>query len=97
MLVTLSRRTRVTKDTVPNPWTIRTLPQEQVPKPLSPGEVEDVVRRFAHAASVCQQVGFDGVQIHSAHGYLLSSFLNPRANNRSDAYGGALENRKPRT
>ena len=53
----------------------------------------DVIERFAHAAKVCQDVGFTGVQIHSAHGYLLSSFLNPNANDRTDIYGGELHNR----
>jgi len=69
------------------------------PRALEESEVRDVVRRFADAASVCEQCGFDGVQIHAAHGYLLSSFLNPRANNRpelfgpDDQFGGSLENR----
>lgn len=69
------------------------------PRAFTAPEVEDVIERFAHAASVCQECGFDGVQIHAAHGYLLSSFLNPLANNReqlfgaADPYGGALEQR----
>ena len=49
------------------------------PRAFSAPEVEDVVQRFAHAAAVCLECGFDGVQIHAAHGYLLSAFLNPRA------------------
>ena len=52
-----------------------------------------MAQRFIDAAVVCEACGFDGVQLHSAHGYLLSSFLNPRANVREDEYGGALENR----
>lgn len=63
------------------------------PRQLTLHEVADVRERFVHAAKVCEQAGFAGVQLHSAHGYLLSSFLNPRANTRRDDYGGPLENR----
>ena len=61
---------------------------------MTTDEVKDVVRRFAHAAKVCKEAGFAGVQLHGAHGYLLSSFLSPKYNTRTDEYGGApLENR----
>lgn len=69
------------------------------PRALEVEELMDIKSRFVYAAKVCKETGFDGVQIHSAHGYLLSSFLNPRANNRpelfgaEDKYGGTLENR----
>lgn len=70
------------------------------PRPLAAAEVAGVVDKFAAAAGACATAGFDGAQIHAAHGYLLSSFLNPRANNRpalfpggGDPYGGSLENR----
>jgi len=63
------------------------------PKALTLEEVYDVKRRFVHAARICKDCGFSGVQLHSAHGYLFSSFLNPRANSRNDQYGGSLENR----
>jgi 2,4-dienoyl-CoA reductase-like NADH-dependent reductase (Old Yellow Enzyme family) len=56
-------------------------------------EVQDVVRRFAHVGSTARECGFTGVQIHAAHGYLLSNFLSPLANQRQDQYGGSLENR----
>jgi 2,4-dienoyl-CoA reductase-like NADH-dependent reductase (Old Yellow Enzyme family) len=69
------------------------------PRALLVDEIVEVKERFVHAASVCKECGFDGIQIHSAHGYLLSSFLNPLANNRvelfgeQDPYGGPLVNR----
>ncbi len=63
------------------------------PVALTESEIEELVDRFALAAATCQEAGFTGAQIHSAHGYLLSSFLSPRANQRTDQYGGSLENR----
>lgn len=64
-----------------------------VPQEMTKEMIKDVVNRYRHCALVCKLAGFDGVQIHSAHGYLLSSFLAPRANQRKDEYGGSLENR----
>ena len=63
------------------------------PVALTIEEIEELTQRFAATAEICREVGFTGVQIHGAHGYLLSSFLNPLANRRTDEYGGALENR----
>lgn len=63
------------------------------PVPLTVDEIEQLVERFAVAARTCQLAGFTGVQIHAAHGYLLSSFLSPRVNQRNDQYGGSLINR----
>ncbi|VWX57961.1 NADH:flavin oxidoreductase/NADH oxidase family protein [Sphingorhabdus sp. 109] len=63
------------------------------PVALTIDEIEDLVARFAQAAKTCQTAGFTGAQIHAAHGYLLSSFLSPRSNQRTDNYGGSLENR----
>lgn len=67
--------------------------QHGMPRALSSDEVWDVVRRFAHVANVAKQTGFTGVQIHGAHGYLISEFLSPLANQRTDQWGGSPENR----
>ena len=63
------------------------------PVELSELEIRDIIRRFGIAARACKDAGFTGVQIHSAHGYLLSEFLSPKTNLREDRYGGSLENR----
>lgn len=63
------------------------------PTPLTREEIADLVNRWAVAARACKEAGFTGVQVHGAHGYLISQFLSPRVNLRSDEYGGSLENR----
>jgi 2,4-dienoyl-CoA reductase-like NADH-dependent reductase (Old Yellow Enzyme family) len=60
---------------------------------LSPGEVEQLVEDFTAAAVRSQAAGFDGVEIHGAHGYILAQFLSAEINRREDRYGGSLENR----
>jgi len=60
---------------------------------LSEDEIRGLIRRFAETALAAQAAGFDGVQVHSAHGYLVAQFLSPLTNLREDAWGGPLENR----
>jgi 2,4-dienoyl-CoA reductase-like NADH-dependent reductase (Old Yellow Enzyme family) len=63
------------------------------PRAMREEEILDFIQRFAKVARVARETGFTGVQIHSAHGYLLSSFLSPVTNQRTDAWGGSLQNR----
>ena len=63
------------------------------PRPLMVAEIERIVERFGDAAARCKTAGFDGIEIHAGHGYLISQFLTPYTNRRPDQYGGALENR----
>lgn len=71
------------------------LPGGQFGKPqaMSETDVEAVVAALVAACVTCEALGFTGAQIHAAHGYLLSSFLNPLANQRTDRFGGSLQNR----
>ena len=63
------------------------------PVALTIPEIEEIVRRFGICAAAVKEAGFTGVQVHAAHGYLLSEFLSPRSNLRQDRYGGELANR----
>jgi len=66
---------------------------DRTPRAVTPDDIDDIIEAFAHGVRRAQEAGFDGVQIHAAHGYLLSSFLSPRTNRREDKYGGSTENR----
>ncbi|NVJ97216.1 MAG: NADH:flavin oxidoreductase/NADH oxidase family protein [Alphaproteobacteria bacterium] len=63
------------------------------PRALNPTEIKGIIDRFATTAAVLEKAGFDGVEIHGAHGYLISQFLSPLVNQRTDDWGGSLENR----
>ena len=63
------------------------------PRAMTEEDLQQVIHGFVRAANVSKEAGFTGVQIHSAHGYLLSQFLSPITNKRTDKWGGSLENR----
>lgn len=63
------------------------------PRPLKEQEITELIEQFAHAAKISKDAGFTGVQIHAAHGYLVNQFLSPITNQRTDSWGGKLENR----
>jgi 2,4-dienoyl-CoA reductase-like NADH-dependent reductase (Old Yellow Enzyme family)/thioredoxin reductase len=73
----------------PIPWSAT----EEVPRELSRDEIEELIEKFAEAARRARDAGFDLVELHAAHGYLLSGFLSPHTNKRGDDYGGDLKGR----
>ncbi len=65
----------------------------RIPKVMNEEDINNLINAFGQAGRRVQEAGFDGVQIHGAHGYLVSQFLSPRTNQRTDRWGGTLENR----
>lgn len=65
----------------------------RVPRELGVDEIDEVVRDFARAAIRAERAGFDVIELHAAHGYLIHSFLSPLSNRRQDAYGGDFDGR----
>jgi 2,4-dienoyl-CoA reductase-like NADH-dependent reductase (Old Yellow Enzyme family) len=65
----------------------------EIPGELAPEDILDIVAAFGRAAWRAKEAGFDGIQLHGAHGYLIHQFLSPLTNRRTDAYGGPLRNR----
>lgn len=68
-------------------------PSYPAPRQLSIQDIDEVIIAFKDAARRAVTAGYDVINIHAAHGYLLSSFLSPHANRRTDKYGGSFENR----
>ena len=64
------------------------------PRELTEAEIQDIIQRYARTAAVAKKAGFSGVQIHGAHGYLVSQFLSGHHNTRTDQWGGNPENRR---
>lgn len=65
----------------------------EIPQELSKEDIKDIIKDFAEAARRTKEAGFDGVEIHSAHGYLLNQFFSPLSNKRTDEYGGDVNGR----
>jgi 2,4-dienoyl-CoA reductase-like NADH-dependent reductase (Old Yellow Enzyme family) len=92
---------QVTEDIQPNPISASDvkldggLPGMSFAKPRAATEqdIKNVIEGFAHAAEYLEKAGYDGIQLHGAHGYLLAQFLSQTTNLRTDKYGGSLENR----
>jgi anthraniloyl-CoA monooxygenase len=64
-----------------------------LPREASPADLEEIKAQFVAAAEMAERAGFDMIELHAAHGYLISSFISPVSNQRTDDYGGSLENR----
>lgn len=75
------------------PSAIQSLVGGDMPREMTEEEIESTLQKFVDAARRTKDAGFDGVGIHGAHGYLISSFLSPRTNKRTDKWGGSFENR----
>lgn len=65
----------------------------RVPNEMTKSEINEVIKAFQNAAERCVEIGYDIIEIHGAHGYLINEFLSPLTNNRTDEYGGSKENR----
>jgi anthraniloyl-CoA monooxygenase len=75
------------------PSPIPYLPVSQIPREMSRADMDEVTEQFVRSARMAAQAGFDLLELHCAHGYLLASFVSPITNRRIDEYGGSLENR----
>ncbi|MQY14147.1 NADH oxidase [Streptomyces sp. RB5] len=74
-------------------WDVAEMSFGVTPEPMTPDEIAGVVRSFGEAAGRVYAAGFDLVEIHAGHGYMITNFLSPFTNDRTDAYGGSAENR----
>lgn len=75
------------------PSSVSELQTKHIAKEMTKEDIKSLISSFGDAGERAKKAGFDGVQIHAAHGYLLSQFLNPYLNQRQDEYGGSIENR----
>lgn len=86
-------RTLLQRPVAPSPVALRRYGYFARPRALAEEGIEAIIEQFAHSAVLAERAGFAGVEVHAAHGYLLSQFLSPNVNHRTDAWGGSLENR----
>ncbi len=94
-LLHMGRQTVSTESEQPL-WAPSAIPcptKKEIPHAMIREEIKEVVDGFAFAAKLAKDVGFDGVEIHGAHGYLIQQFMSPFSNKRTDEYGGSLDNR----
>lgn len=87
------RKSEVKDEAIVAPSSIRFSEDYQIPEELSINRIKDIVNKFKEAALRALRIGFDAIEIHGAHGYLIHEFLSPLTNKRKDNYGGSLENR----
>ena len=78
---------------VMGPSAVAWSPDNQIPREMARADMETVREEFVRAAEMAERAGFDMLELHYAHGYLMSAFITPLTNRRTDAYGGSLENR----
>ena len=86
-------KSSVTGEPIVGPSAVREPTRSETPRELSIDEVHDLVRQFATCATYAKQAGFDAVEVHGAHGYLVGAFASPFSNKRCDEYGGTTRNR----
>lgn len=86
-------REEVSGSTPVAPSGIKAAQYSEKPLQLTEPQIQNIVKAFGKAALRAKEYGFDGVQIHGAHGYLVNQFLSPLTNRRTDQYGGSIENR----
>lgn len=75
------------------PSAIPSLNKKEIPHVMTENEVEEIIQAYGASARLAREAGFDGVEIHGAHGYLIQQFMSPHSNKRTDQWGGSLENR----
>ena len=91
-LVHAGRQSHHVKETVA-PSAVLEKFSNKMPREMTTNEIEETIESFAFAVRRAKEAGFDGVQLHGAHGYLISEFLSPYTNKRTDQYGGNTDNR----